>query len=104
MDPETHLLDENNNAVKALLNALNNDSPIIRGETWSSVTPLRMVHSTGDEFLPYSDALEVYDNLSNHSNNKNVTFNTIYGLGHAESSLVLLLRDCCLKKYPTFCK
>jgi len=95
-DPQTGNLDIENTAVKALFEAFNKNKVIADG--WSPASKLRFVHSKADEFLPYEDAYQVYENLSNNGFNYNVSFKSLNYLGHIESSLGLLVHDCCFLK------
>lgn len=93
-----HEIDVTNSKIKTLLNALAQNDRILSG--WNPSAQLCISHSTGDEFVPYSQALDVYKSLSKGGLNRNVRLQTIPCLNHTNGNKFYGIKDIVLKKHP----
>ncbi len=91
-------INKDDSRIAALLHALKQNEVIKSG--WCPMTPLCISHSLSDEFVPYSQAFEVYDNLSHHGLNPNVHMKTLPLVNHTEGNVVFAVLDIILSKHP----
>lgn len=93
-------LDVSSDLIKRLLKAFSLDD---LSHGWQPQTPLYIIHSTKDDYIPY---VTVKDNVRTlrinpeGTINENIHFETIFGKDHMEAVLGLILRDLILKKHP----
>lgn len=97
-DLENGELDVNGDLFKKLMKATAH-SDMLKLD-WHPASPLRISHSTDDDFLPYDTAYALYGKLSNNGNNKNVSFKTLRGLDHSNSASVLLMLNVGILEHP----
>ena len=93
-------IDESSDLIKRLTSAFSLDE---LSHGWQPQTPLRIIHSTKDDLIPYPTvAYNVRELRTNPDGkiNKNVIFETMPGMDHMEAVLVLILKDLILKKHP----
>lgn len=70
---------------------------------WYPKAKLCIAHSTADEFIPYTQAVDVYNNLSVYGLNRNVTLKLIPELEHTNANIFYAIVDIVLSKHPCGC-
>ena len=97
-DLENGELDTEGNLFKALMKSVSKSDMV--SLNWFPASPLRMTHSTDDDFLPFDTAYGLYEKLSNNGNNKNVSFKTLRDLNHGDTATRLLMLNIGILPHP----
>lgn len=87
-----------NPLIKELFRAISNNEVIKSG--WEPICPLCISHSRADEFVPYEQADEIYQNLSIGGSNGNVKMQSADKLSHSQSNAYFFAKDLLLSKHP----